>query len=246
MTIPSDSTVRLQANRYAFGRADGLLIHLNTGSWFVKDDAEYTLVGTLTVTRPDEKADAWKGELKMSVTFSLKAAGGWSEEMGRLTTFRFMCDGNGGVCRFAPRSAWNSATATDGQNTWAVVSAVRNCSNRLCAFGPMATVRVFPRHAVLWCGERYTHTAPDVSRSHQRRAHASPGRHPVHRWNSTSPADVAVEVGEGDVHHRVLHRPDRCRLPVAVVNLWQVWEFAKATGQLAKTDRLVALLSRFG
>ncbi len=85
VAVPSDSSVRLRANPYAFGRAEGLLIHLNTGNWLVKDDAEYTLAGVLTVTRPDGKADAWNGELKMSVRFSLKAAGVWSEEKGGLS-----------------------------------------------------------------------------------------------------------------------------------------------------------------
>jgi hypothetical protein len=82
VAIPFDSSARLRANPYAFGRAEGLLIHLNTGSWHVKDDAEYRLSGTLTVIRPEGKADAWKGELKMAVKFSLKTARPWSEKKG--------------------------------------------------------------------------------------------------------------------------------------------------------------------
>jgi hypothetical protein len=72
--IPFDSSIRLRANPFAFGRAEGLLIHLNTGSWHIKDDADYFLAGTLTVTPPEGKADAWKGELKLpKAKISLKA-----------------------------------------------------------------------------------------------------------------------------------------------------------------------------
>jgi hypothetical protein len=65
VTIPFDSSIRLRANPYAFGRAEGLLIPLNNAAWQIKDDADYFLAGTLTVTAPEGKADAWKGELKL-------------------------------------------------------------------------------------------------------------------------------------------------------------------------------------
>jgi hypothetical protein len=65
VTIPFDSSIRLRANPFAFGRAEGLLIHLNTGSWHIKDDADYLFSGTLTVTPPKGDSDAWKGELKL-------------------------------------------------------------------------------------------------------------------------------------------------------------------------------------
>ena len=67
VAIPFDSSVRLRANPYAFGRAEGLLIHLCTASWHIKDDAEYHLSGILTVSPPDGhgRADAWKGALKL-------------------------------------------------------------------------------------------------------------------------------------------------------------------------------------
>ena len=65
VTIPYDGSVRLRANPYAFGRAEGLLIPLNTIAWHIKDDADYFLAGTLTVTAPEGKAGAWKGELKL-------------------------------------------------------------------------------------------------------------------------------------------------------------------------------------
>lgn len=65
VTIPYDASIRLRINPYAFGRAEGLLIPLNNTAWQIKDDADYFLSGTLTVTAPAEKADAWKGELKL-------------------------------------------------------------------------------------------------------------------------------------------------------------------------------------
>ena len=65
VTIPFDSSIRLRANPYAFGRAEGLLIPLNNTAWHIKDEAEYSLSGTLTVAPPDDKADGWKGELKL-------------------------------------------------------------------------------------------------------------------------------------------------------------------------------------
>jgi hypothetical protein len=73
VSIPFDSSVRLRANPYAFGRAEGMLIHLNTASWQVTGDGEYHLAGTLTVTPPKGVTDVWKGELKLpKATFSLK------------------------------------------------------------------------------------------------------------------------------------------------------------------------------
>jgi hypothetical protein len=73
VTIPYDGSVRLRANPYAFGRAEGLLVPLNSTAWHIKDAAEYHLSGTLTVTAPEGKAGAWKGELKLpKATISLK------------------------------------------------------------------------------------------------------------------------------------------------------------------------------
>jgi hypothetical protein len=65
VTIPFDGSIRLRANPYGFGRAEGLLIPLNNTAWHITGDAEYHLSGTLTVTPPEGKADAWKGELKL-------------------------------------------------------------------------------------------------------------------------------------------------------------------------------------
>lgn len=90
VTIPYDSSIRLRANPYAFGRAEGLLIPLNATAWQIKDDADYFLSGTLTVTPPEGKPDAWKGEIRLpKARISLKkaapepaaspSAGAWSE-----------------------------------------------------------------------------------------------------------------------------------------------------------------------
>lgn len=73
VTIPFDSSVRLRANPYGFGRAEGLLIPLNTTAWHLKEDGDYALSGTLTIVPPDGQADGWKGELKLpKVKISLK------------------------------------------------------------------------------------------------------------------------------------------------------------------------------
>ena len=67
VTVPYDSSIRLRANPYAFGRAEGLLIPLNTTAWHIKDSAEYHFSGTLTLTPPagHGRADAWEGTLKL-------------------------------------------------------------------------------------------------------------------------------------------------------------------------------------
>jgi hypothetical protein len=65
VTVPFDSSIRLRANPYAFGRAEGLLIPLNHAAWHIKDTAVYHLSGTLTVTPPEVKVDAWKGTLRL-------------------------------------------------------------------------------------------------------------------------------------------------------------------------------------
>lgn len=66
VTIPYDSSIRLRANPYAFGRAEGLLIHLNTTAWHFTDAAEYHFSGTLTVTPAGHgRAEAWEGTLKL-------------------------------------------------------------------------------------------------------------------------------------------------------------------------------------
>ena len=73
VAIPFDSSIRLRANPYAFGRAEGMLIHLNNASWHIENAADYYLSGTLTVAPPEAKVDAWKGALKLpKLKFSLK------------------------------------------------------------------------------------------------------------------------------------------------------------------------------
>ena len=67
VVIPFDSSIRLRANPFGFGRAEGLLVHLCTTNWHLKDAAEYHLSGTLTIAPPDGhgRTDAWKGALKL-------------------------------------------------------------------------------------------------------------------------------------------------------------------------------------
>jgi hypothetical protein len=65
VTLPFDSTVRLRASPYGFGRAEGFLIPLNGTAWHVTDAAEYHLSGTLTVAPPADRPGAWKGELRL-------------------------------------------------------------------------------------------------------------------------------------------------------------------------------------
>ena len=75
VTLPFDSSIRLRANPFGFGRAEGLLIHLNTGSWHIKDTAEYRFSGTLTLTAPEGNTGAWIGEIQFPKTkLSLKPA----------------------------------------------------------------------------------------------------------------------------------------------------------------------------
>ena len=77
MTIPYDSTVRLRANPYDFGRAEGVLVPLNATAWHLTEPGDYRLSGTLTVTPPEGKTDAWKGVLKLpaaSVKLPLRPA----------------------------------------------------------------------------------------------------------------------------------------------------------------------------
>ena len=75
VSLPYDSSARLRANPYGFGRADGFLVPLNNTAWHTKDGEEYVLSGTLTVAAPAGQPGAWAGELKMKVTLSPKSAG---------------------------------------------------------------------------------------------------------------------------------------------------------------------------
>jgi hypothetical protein len=65
VSLPFDSSVRLRANPFGFGRADGLLVHLNTATWTVPAGGEARLSAVLTVTPPDDRPGAWKGELRL-------------------------------------------------------------------------------------------------------------------------------------------------------------------------------------
>ncbi|HEX4607057.1 MAG TPA: hypothetical protein VH092_02540 [Urbifossiella sp.] len=65
VTIPFDSSAKLRANPYAFGRAGGVFVPLNNAAWHVPDGGEAFLSGVLTVAPPDDRADAWKGELRL-------------------------------------------------------------------------------------------------------------------------------------------------------------------------------------
>jgi hypothetical protein len=67
--LPYDSSIRLRANPYGFGRpkSDGFLIPFAGNSWLIAagDTGEYYLSGTLTVTPPDGHRGerAWHGTL---------------------------------------------------------------------------------------------------------------------------------------------------------------------------------------
>ena len=65
LTLPHDTTVRLRASPYGFGRPDGFLIPLTGTAWHATDRAEYHLSGTLTVTPPADRPGAWTGELRL-------------------------------------------------------------------------------------------------------------------------------------------------------------------------------------
>jgi hypothetical protein len=70
VTLPFDSTLRLRANPYGFGRADDLLVPLNADAWLIKagDTADYFLTGTFTVPPVDRTGPGkppWAGELKL-------------------------------------------------------------------------------------------------------------------------------------------------------------------------------------
>jgi hypothetical protein len=70
VSLPFDSTLRLRANPYGFGRADDLLLPLNTDAWLIKagDKADYFLTGTFTVPPVDWNGPGkppWTGELKL-------------------------------------------------------------------------------------------------------------------------------------------------------------------------------------
>ena len=65
------------------------------------------------------------------------------------------------------------------------------------------------------------------------------------RWGEIEPALIVLEA-TGGVERSVIRALASAELPVVVVNPRQVRDFAKATGQLAKTDRIDALvLARF-
>jgi transposase len=67
----------------------------------------------------------------------------------------------------------------------------------------------------------------------------------VERWRATPPALVVLEA-TGGYELELAWAFSHAQLPVVVVNPRQVRDFAKATGQLAKTDRLDAqILARF-
>ena len=69
VTLPYDSSIRLRANPYGFGRAKGagFLIPLVGKSWIIPagDHGDYSLSGTFTVTPPDghDRQHAWSGTL---------------------------------------------------------------------------------------------------------------------------------------------------------------------------------------
>ena len=70
VTLPYNSTLRLRANPYGFGRADGLLLPLNADAWLIEagDDADYFLAGTYTAPPVDWNGPSkppWAGELKL-------------------------------------------------------------------------------------------------------------------------------------------------------------------------------------
>ena len=65
-------------------------------------------------------------------------------------------------------------------------------------------------------------------------------------WTPTPPALIVVEA-TGGLELPLVWALGSAGLPVVVVNPRQVRDFARATGQLAKTDRLdAAVLARFG
>jgi hypothetical protein len=77
VTIPFDSSIRLRANPYAFGRAEGLLIPLNNTAWHIKDGADYFLAGTLTVPPVPWNGPGkppWAGELKLPKAKAVRPA----------------------------------------------------------------------------------------------------------------------------------------------------------------------------
>jgi hypothetical protein len=70
VTLPFDSTLRLRANPYGFGRADGLLLPFAADAWLIGagDKADYYLRGTLTappVLWGGPARAPWAGELKL-------------------------------------------------------------------------------------------------------------------------------------------------------------------------------------
>lgn len=68
----------------------------------------------------------------------------------------------------------------------------------------------------------------------------------VQRWEKLQPALIVLEA-TGGIERPLTRALASAQLPVVVVNPRQVRDFAKATGQLAKTDSIDALvLARFG
>ena len=70
VTLPFDSTLRLRANPYGFGRADadGLLIPLGSDAWLIRagDTADYFLAGTFaSVPKDGVGINVWTGEIKL-------------------------------------------------------------------------------------------------------------------------------------------------------------------------------------
>jgi transposase len=68
----------------------------------------------------------------------------------------------------------------------------------------------------------------------------------VERWSKMRPTLIVLEA-TGGLERRISRALASAELPFVVVNPRQVRDFAKATGQLAKTDRIDAsVLARFG
>lgn len=76
--------------------------------------------------------------------------------------------------------------------------------------------------------------------------HDAPGIHTVVEWLGAVTPTLIVLEATGGLERAVLRALVAAELPATVVNPRQVRDFAKATGQLAKTDRLDAqILARF-
>jgi transposase len=66
-------------------------------------------------------------------------------------------------------------------------------------------------------------------------------------WLASQPADYLIVEATGNYERALVSELAAAKLPVVVINPRQARDFAKAVGQLAKTDRLdAAVLARFG